>query len=121
MIKRKLQFIMDTNKQDIQFRKILSETKQAASSNLKWRVLQQIETEKSLARKKTKNSSSVIVLTLSVFGAMYAILALIGISSYLLYGIKGIESTSTLILAGLVASVCSTFWLISIWDEKRKY
>ncbi len=114
----------DVNKNNIgdkQFRKILSETKLTANDNLKFRIMQQIETEKALSRQKSKQSFSVLKNMLSVFGVMYAIIAIVGLGIYMMYGKEGIESTSTYLIVILIASVCSMFWMISVLDEKRRH
>ncbi|MDL2215415.1 hypothetical protein LJC00_04425 [Dysgonomonas sp. OttesenSCG-928-M03] len=114
----------DVNKNNIedkQLRKILSETRMTASDNLRFRIMQQIETEKALSRQKSKQSFSVLKNMLSVFGVMYAIIAIVGLGIYTMYGKDGIESTSTYLIVILIASVCSMFWMISVFDEKRRH
>jgi len=106
--------------EDKQFRKLLSGTRMEASDNLKFRIMQQIETEKALSREKSKNSFSALKNMLSVFGVMYAIIAIVGLGIYLMYGKEGIESTSTYMIVILIASVCSMFWMVSVFDEKRR-
>ena len=106
--------------EDKQIRKILSDTKIPAGDNLKFRIMQQIETEVSLSRKKSKNSFSILNNMFSVFGVMYAIIALIIGFIYFSAGKEALESTYMFLTIALVASVCSMFWLISMYDEKRR-
>lgn len=106
--------------EDKQFRKILTDTKQTAGENLKFRIMQQIETEKALSRKEAKSSFSALNNMFVVFGAMYAIIAIIVGSIYFSAGKEAVESTYTYLIVALVASVCSMFWMISLYDERRR-
>ena len=58
------------NISDNQLKEILTETKIKAGENLKYRIMQQIETEKALAPQKTKNSIPLIGNMFSIFGIM---------------------------------------------------
>lgn len=106
--------------EDNQMRRIFSGTGINASDNLKFRIMQQIETEKALSRKKAKNGFSVIKNMLSVYGVMYGIIIVLAVSVYSMYGKTILESTAMLLLVLLIVSVCGMFWMISIFDEKRR-
>lgn len=106
--------------EDNQFRKILADTKQEAGENLKFRIMQQIETEKSLSGKRTNSSFSVLNSMLSVFGVMYAVIAVVLLTVYFLYGKDAVNSTHMYLFVILITSVCSAFWSILLFDEKRK-
>lgn len=106
--------------QDKILRDILSATKIEAGDNLKFRIMQQIETEKALSRRKSRSSFSVIRSMLSVFGTMYAIIAIIAGGLYTIYGKESLESSYIYWMAILVTFVCIMFWLFSVFDEKRR-
>jgi len=106
--------------EDKQMRQLFSGTEMRASDNLKFRIMQQIETEKSLARKKSKNNYPVLKSMLSVYGIMYSVLAILVLGVYLMYGKEVLESASTFLYIILVVSVFSIFWTISLYDENRR-
>lgn len=103
-----------------QFRKILSETKTPAGESLKFRIMQQIETEKSLSRKEAKRSFSAVSSMFSIFGIMYVIIAIVAGGIYFSAGKDAVESTYTYLTVILIVSVCSMFWMISLYDERRR-
>lgn len=105
---------------DSQLKEILAETKIKASENLKYRIMQQIETEKALSPQKVKNSIPLIGNMISIFGIMYALIALTGIGVYLTGGKNALESITFLLPVMLIASVCSIFWMISTYDDQRR-
>jgi len=111
---------MNNNIEDKQFKKILSETKLTAGDNLKFRIMQQIETEKALSKKESKNSFSILDNMFSIFGVMYAIIAIVAGTIYFSAGKEAVESTYTYLTIILIVSVCSMFWMISLYDEKRR-
>ena len=111
----------DKHMQDEKFRALLSGTKVHASSNLKFRIMQQIETEKALSRRtKANESRSVFGNIVSVFGTMYAIIAVIGAIVYYLYGQDALESNTfytPVIFAGVV---CGVVFFIFTFDDRRQ-
>ena len=112
---------MDKNSiEDKQFRQILSDTKKTAGENLKFRIMQQIETEKSLSQKEAKNSFSAVASMFSIFGVMYAIIAIVAGTIYFSAGRAAVESTNTYLAIILIVSICSVFWMISLYDERRR-
>lgn len=108
------------NAKNDKFRDIFAGTKIKAGENLKYRIMQQIETEKSLSPQKAKNSIPLISNMLSVFGIMYALIAATGIGVYLTGGKDAIESMTFLLPVMLIASICNIFWLISVYDDRRR-
>lgn len=105
---------------DNKFRELLSGSKMKAGENLKYRIMQQIETEKALSRKKKPDTSPLIGNMLSIFGIMYVLIAIVGISIYFSYGKGALESLMFFIPVILIASVCSMFWMISAYDDRRR-
>ncbi|HCO66141.1 MAG TPA: hypothetical protein DIT04_00020 [Dysgonomonas sp.] len=106
--------------EDLRFRKILSDTKLSAGENLKFRIMQQIETENSLVRKKAKGSFSILDNMFSVFGVMYAVIAIAAGIVYFSAGKEAVESSYMYLIVILIVSVCSMFWMISLYDERRR-
>ncbi len=106
--------------EDIQLKKILPETKITAGNNLKFRIMQQIETEKAFSKKKANSSFSILSNMYSIFGIMYAIIAVIAGFVYFSAGKEAVESTYMYLTIILVTSVCSVFWMLSVYDEKRR-
>lgn len=106
--------------QDDKFRNLLSGTRIKASENLKFRIMQQIETEKALSREKKPDSRPLIGNMLSIFGIMYALIALVGLGVYFSGGKSALESVTFFIPVILIGSVCSMFWMISAYDDRRR-
>lgn len=105
---------------DNQFRDLLSGSKLEASENLKFRVMQQIKTEKSLSKQRISKNSLGFASTLSILGVMYALIAIVGITIYYTEGVNALLSSSFYMPLILIASVCSVFLLISTLDDKRR-
>lgn len=110
----------DINMHDDKFSELLSGTKMKAGVNLKFRIMQQIETEKALSRKKKTDTSPLIGNMLSIFGIMYALIAIVGLGVYFSGGKNALESVTFFIPIILIASVCSMFWMISTYDDRRR-
>ncbi|MDR1715914.1 MAG: hypothetical protein LBS20_08710 [Prevotella sp.] len=106
--------------QDDRIKDLLSGTKMKAGENLKYRIMQQIETEKALVPKKSVSSRPVIKNMLTVFGVMYALIAIVGLAVYSTSGQSGLSSATFLVPVILISSVCSMFWMISIYDDRRR-
>ncbi len=114
---------MDNNinkKSSDQFRNLFSETKEQASENLKYRIMQQIETESALSRKNIKAKSSVFSTIFPILGIMYAVVCVLLVGMYLLYGVQALSSSSVYIPVISVVSIFSVYLLISAFDEKRR-
>lgn len=107
-------------KTDDELKRLLSGTKIKASENLKYRIMQQIETEQALSRKEAKSSRPVIGSMLSIFGIMYALIAVIGIAIYSSAGSNALISSTFLLPVVFISSICGLYWLITVFDERRK-
>ena len=107
------------NKQDDKWKEMLAGTKLKASSNLQFRIMQQIETEKALSRQNKKRERSVWG-NLSILGIMYGIMAVLGFIAYLSFGKDALYDSKLYISALLVAAVCGVFFLISTFDDRRQ-
>lgn len=117
-----------TQKEEDLIREMMQTVKAKAPENLKYRIMQQIETEKALAPSKVnsrKESGNVLKEFGSIFGIMYAVLAVMIAATYFLFGQEYLLTPQFLGSALLVASVFSLLWLISRLDfhlrkKKRK-
>lgn len=101
-------------------RKMVQTAKTKAPDNLKYRIMRQIETEKALAPSKVnslKESGNVLKEFGSIFGTMYAVLAVMIAAAYFLFGEQYLLTPQFLGSALLVASVFSLLWLISRLDS----
>ena len=105
--------------QNDKLKDILSGTKVEAGENLNYRIMQQIETEKSLSPKKESGFRSLLSNMVSVFGIMYTLIAVAGIFVYFTGGKSALESAAFFLPVILIATVCSMFWMISTYDDKR--
>ncbi len=122
MMKRK-----DTYNKDDSFRELIETSKIKASENLRYRIMHQIETEEVLKRQKSNNqisqkrdSGNVIQDLTTIFGTMYAVLAVMISVAYFLQGDKILKSSQfwgTIILVGFIFSL---LWLISRIDANMK-
>lgn len=106
--------------QDDKIKELLSGTKMKAGESLKYRIMQQIETEKALAPKKNISARPVIKNMLTTFGVMYALIAIVGLAVYTTAGQSALSSTTFYIPVILISSVCSLFWMISVYDDRRR-
>jgi len=106
--------------QDDRIKELLSGTKIKAGENLKYRIMQQIETEKALVSKKKVTTRPVIKNMLTTFGVMYALIAIVGLAVYSASGQSGLSSATFLVPVILISSVCSMFWMISVYDDRRR-
>lgn len=109
------------NIEDSRFRDLLSETRLEASKNLKFRIMQQIETENALSKQNAAKSRSGFGNILSILGVMYALIAILGIGIYFSYGTEALRSPALYMPLILIASACSVFLLISTFDDRRHY
>lgn len=108
------------NIHDEKFREVLSDTKMRAGENLKFRIMQQIETEKALSQKKNSDASPLVGNMLSIFGIMYALIIIVGLSVYFSGGRSALDSLAFFAPIVIVASICSIFWMISTYDDHRR-
>lgn len=110
----------DINMHEDKFRELLSVTKMKAGENLKFRIMQQIETEKALSKNKRPDHFPLIYNMLSIFGIMYALIAIVGLCLYFSGGKSALEPVTFFIPVILIASICSMFWMISAYDDRRR-
>ena len=110
----------DINKEDALFKEILSGTKMQAGENLKFRIMQQIQTEAAFSRKKKTVASPQIGNMFSIFGVMYALIVVVGLGIYFMGGKSALESVLFFLPVILIASVCGMFWMISTYDDRRR-
>ena len=102
---------------DKEIRNMISFAKIKAPENMKYRIMHQIEYEEALSTEKELKSSgfesiNIFRELLSIFGIMYAIIAVISIASYYLMGPEfytSIEFWGAIILVSLISSL---LWLI---------
>lgn len=115
---------MDNNNiqkiQDDKIKDLLSGSTLKASDNLKYRIMHQIEAEKALAPKKATASRFPLENMLSIFGIMYALIAVVGLVVYFTSGAESLLSAAFYIPALSIASICMMFWAISVFDDKRR-
>jgi len=81
-----MQINKDNNKmQDDKIKEILSLSKVKAGENLKYRIMQQIETESVLSAKKLKSKNVIPLIgnTFLIFGVMYALIVFTIIAIFL--------------------------------------
>lgn len=116
-----------TQNEEYLIREMMQAGKAKAPENLKYRIMQQIETEKALTPSKVNNrkeSGNILKEFGSIFGTMYAVLAVMVAATYFLFGQEYLLSPQFLGTALLVASVFSLLWLIARLDshlrKKRK-
>lgn len=108
--------------QDEQIRKLFSGTQLKAGENLKYRIMQQIETESVLVGKKAKGKSVMPLINsmVSVFGVMYALIGIIAVGVFFAGGKSALESVTFFIPVLMVATICILFLMISVFDDKRR-
>lgn len=109
------------SEQDQVIRKALENNKIKASENLKFRIMQQIQTEKALSKDKIKIKTSAFKNILIIFGFMYLLVILSSIFVYVTYANTLIEDTSIAILYLCIISIFSMLALIIAFDERRRY
>lgn len=106
--------------QDDKLKDLLSGSGMKASENLKFRIMHQIEAEKSLSRKEKPDIRPFISNMFSIFGVMYLLIVILALAVYFMGGKSALESVVFFIPVILIASVCAVFWLISSYDDRRQ-
>ena len=111
------------NKQDDDLRKLFAGTKVRAGENLKYRIMQQIETESVLAGKKaaSENVVSSIRGVVSVMGVMYLLISFVCIGIFMTGGIEALMSLEFFIPVIMISLVCCVYLMITVLDDKRHY
>ncbi len=104
-------------------RAMMQGAKEKASENLKYRVMRQIEAEEAVAPRKFKASKepgNVIRELGSIFGTMYAVLAVMIVAAYFIFGKEFLLSSEFIGASAFVAFVFSMLWLISQIDRRLR-
>lgn len=108
------------NNTDDKIKELLAGTKLKASENLKYRIMQQIETEKALSRQQAKKDNS-IWSNFSILGVMYAAIIIVCGLVYLFVGAESLKNTNLIIMPVIfIAAIGSLFFLISTLDDRRQ-
>lgn len=106
-------------KEDDHLREIIQAAKKEAPENLHYRIMHQIETERRVAPIKTnkQNESGKVLKEFgTIFGTMYALLAVIIAVTYYLFGEEQLLSSRFISTVLLITSIFSVIWLISRLD-----
>jgi hypothetical protein len=109
------------NKEEQWLGQLMSGTKLQASDNLKYRIMQQIETEKSLSRQNGQGSFSPLRSMFSVFGVVYLVLIALVAGIYFILGKDALVSSTTCLAVLMITFVGGLFWMFSIFDDRRRY
>lgn len=106
--------------QEDELKQLMKGSKLKASENLKYRIIQQIESEKALSKNKESLKPSPIFGNMfAIFGVMYGLIIGLGIMFYISGGMEQILSGQFIIIAGMIASISGFFWLITVFDDRR--
>lgn len=114
-------------KEEESIKKLIEASKVKAPENLKYRIMNQIESEKTITPQHTpikstpnRESGSVLRDLGSIFGTMYSVLAVMILGAYLMQGKDFLLSPQFMGALIYVASIFSLFWLISRVDANIK-
>ena len=109
--------------QDDKIKEILSLSKIKAGENLKYRIMQQIETESVLSAKRGKVRSlrPLIGNTFLIFGLMYALVVVVALGVFVMGGIEALNSFTFFVPVIMISLVFILFWVISVYDDKRRF
>lgn len=102
-------------------RAMLQDAKEKAPTNLKHRIMHQIEAEHAVAPKKaraSKQPGNMLREMGSIFGTMYAVLGGMIAAAYFLFGGEFLLSTEFIGASVFVAFVFSMLWLIAQLDRR---
>lgn len=109
------------NTDDVMIRQMMQASKKGAPKNLKYRIMNQIETESALTRKQQQSVAKFNTNPLKsfwvVFGIMYIVIILFSVCAYFTKGSEYLLSATFLSTILLISSVFSLFWLITKLDE----
>ena len=107
------------DKEDALIRSLIQTNRKQAPNHLKYRILQQIETERAMTSGKplpAKAQRNVVREFVTIFGIMYAALGLLIGIAYLSGGYALIRSSQFFWTIILVAFIFSMIWLITRLD-----
>jgi hypothetical protein len=104
-----------------QMRELIRYGKTPAPENLKYRIMQQIQTEQALKSRQEfptqRRRENIWGEFKTIFGIMYAVLAVIVAGTFFLKGKEFFLSTQFWNIVIVVASVFSIFWMITCLDS----
>jgi len=102
-------------------RELIRSGKTQASENLKCRIMQQIQTEQALKSRTEslapKRQENIWDEFKTIFGIMYAVLAVVAAGTFFLKGKEFFLSAQFWNIVIVVASVFSIFWMITCLDS----
>lgn len=107
------------NRKEDALKQILAGSKLKGSDNLKYRIMHQIEMEKTILKERKTDTRPFVANMFTIFAIMYLLIAIIGGLVYFGGGKEALSSIAFFIPAILVASVCGVFWMISTYDDRR--
>ncbi len=102
-------------------RVLMQGAKMKAPGQLKHRIMHQLEAEKAItprAKKGSEESGSVLRDLGTIFGIMYALLTVMVVVAYILFGGQFLFSTEFVGATLLVVFVFSMLWLIAQLDRR---
>jgi type IV secretory pathway VirB2 component (pilin) len=104
-----------------QMRELIRYGKTPAPENLKYRIMQQIQTEQALKSRQEfptqRRRENIWGEFKTIFGIMYAVLAVIVAGTFFLKGKEFFLSTQFWNIVIVVTSVFSIFWMITCLDS----
>ncbi len=120
-----------TEKKNIQteediIRQMMQSSKIQAPENLKYRIMQQIETEKAVTPQKQKRpmtKGDTLTDFRSIFGTMYLLLFVLSLLTIIFGGTEAILSSQYIFTALLIVMTLSSFWALTRLEaflRKRK-
>ena len=103
-----------------QMRELIRYGKTPAPENLKYRIMQQIQTEQALKSRQEfpaqRRRENIWGEFKTIFGIMYAVLAVVAAGTFFLKGKEFFLSVQFWNIVIVVASVFSIFWMITCLD-----
>lgn len=111
---------MSSKDDDAMIRHLMQASKKEAPENLKYRIMNQIETEAALTRKQqpaAKPSTNPLRNFWAVFGIMYIVIILLSAHAYFTKGADYLLSGPFIGTIALISGVFSLFWLTTKVDE----
>lgn len=102
-------------------RQLMQSTKQQAPENLKYRIMQQIETEKSLIprqTKKTRRAGEMLESFKAIYSTVYVLLAVLVGAAFVVKGKDFLLSFEFLAVLFLIVLVATAFWLVAQLDYR---
>lgn len=101
------------------FKDLIEGSKLTASENLKFRIMQQIETEQALKPKKVKSEKPMLKSVLSIALVMYVLMAILAAIAYAMGGFEALTTAQFILPATIIACSGAIFGLVVVLDEKR--